>query len=57
MNGPAPGRWTIVSAKSQGVTPGFFIQDSQGTRFLLKFDPKDQPEMATGAGVVAKIVE
>jgi hypothetical protein len=52
-SGPAPGKWKVTKAKTQGVTPGFFIQDSQGTRFLLKFDPKDQPEMATGAGVVA----
>jgi hypothetical protein len=51
--GPAPGPWTVTRAKTQGVTPGFFIQDSEGARFVLKFDPLGQPEMATGAGVVA----
>jgi hypothetical protein len=52
-SGPAPGKWKVTRAKTQGVTPGFFIEDSEGARFLLKFDPKNQPEMATGAGVVA----
>jgi hypothetical protein len=51
--GPAPGKWKVTRAKTQGVTPGFFIEDPQGARFLLKFDPANQPEMATGAGVVA----
>ena len=27
-NGPAAGPWTVVSAKSDGVTPGFTIRDS-----------------------------
>jgi hypothetical protein len=50
--GPAPGRIIVTSAKTQGVTPGFFIKDSNGDRFILKFDPMDFPEMATGADVV-----
>src|SRR5262249_43325285 len=36
--GPAPGKWTVTRAKTQGVTPGFFIKDSQGTRYIVKFD-------------------
>lgn len=51
--GPAPGKWRVVRAKTQGVTPGFQILDSEGTRFSIKFDPPDFPEMATGAEVVA----
>jgi hypothetical protein len=51
--GPAPGPWTITRAKTQGVTPGFFIRDAAGTAFVIKFDPKAQPEMATGADVVS----
>jgi len=51
--GPAPGRLVIERAKSQGVTPGFFVKDSSGDAFLLKFDPPKQPEMATGADAVA----
>jgi len=51
--GPAPGAWTVTRAKTQGVTPGFFIRDAAGDRFILKFDPPDHPEMATGAEAVA----
>jgi len=51
--GPAPGRWTVTRAKTQGVTPGFFIKDAAGTRFIVKFDPPSCPEMATGADVVS----
>jgi hypothetical protein len=51
--GPAPGPWSVTRAKTQGVTPGFFVQDSNGDRFILKFDPPAYPEMATGAEVVA----
>jgi len=51
--GPAPGKWTVTRAKTQGVTPGFFVRDEKGDRFILKFDPKDNAEMATGADVVS----
>lgn len=51
--GPAPGKWRVVKAKTQGITPGFQILDSEGTRFSVKFDPPRYPEMATGAEVVA----
>jgi len=50
-NGPAPGKWTIASGKSDGVTPGFTILDSEGERWFIKFDPPDWSEMATGAEV------
>ena len=46
------GKWTIVGAKTQGVTPGFRIRDSKGRNYLLKFDPPNYPEMATGADVI-----
>jgi hypothetical protein len=51
--GPASGPWTVIRAKTQGVTPGFFIRDAAGQTFIIKFDPKSQPEMATGADVVS----
>ena len=51
-NPPAEGKWTITSAKAEGVTPGFHITDSAGTRFVLKFDPIDYPELATGADMI-----
>ncbi len=54
LNGPEPaGIWTIIQAKSQGVTPGFTIRDSKGDIFFLKFDPKKNPQLATSAEVVA----
>jgi hypothetical protein len=51
--GPAPGTLVVERAKSQGVTPGFFVTDSTGASFLLKFDPPELAEMATGADAVA----
>lgn len=41
------GKWLVISAKNEGVTPGFTIQDARGRRYLLKFDPLDYSEMAT----------
>lgn len=52
--GPDPsGPWTITKGKFDGITPGFFIQDPQGDRYLLKFDPIDSLELGTGAEMVA----
>jgi hypothetical protein len=44
--------WQVVSAKTQGVTPGFVVLDAKGRRYLLKFDPLANPEMATAADVI-----
>jgi hypothetical protein len=52
-SGPAPGAWTIIAAKSEGVTPGFTIKDSAGDTYFIKFDPRSNPEMASGAEVIA----
>jgi len=46
------GDWTIISAKNQGITPGFLIKDATGARFFIKFDPLENPEMATAADVI-----
>ncbi len=43
------GKWTIVAAKSEGVTPGFAIVDSEKRFYYVKFDPPSNPEMATAA--------
>ncbi len=51
--GPAPGAWTIVSGKSDGITPGFTVRDTAGTTWFVKFDPPSNPEMATGAEIIA----
>lgn len=50
------GSWRVISAKNEGVTPGFTIEDENKRRYLLKFDPLDSNEMATAADtLVAKL--
>ena len=46
------GPWTVVAAKSEGITPGFTITDPRGRRYVLKFDPLSNPEIATAADVI-----
>ncbi len=43
----------ITSAKTEGITPGFFIRDAQGGRYLIKFDPLRHPRLATSAEVIS----
>jgi hypothetical protein len=50
--GPAPGPWTIVSAKSDGQTPGFVVEDTARQRWFIKFDAPGNRGMATGAEVL-----
>lgn len=52
-SGPAAGPWTIVAAKSEGVTPGMTIRDSAGDLYFIKFDPPSNPEMASGAEIIS----
>jgi len=51
--GPAPGRWTVIAGKSDGVTPGLQLKDSTGQRYFVKFDPPANPEMASAAEVIS----
>ena len=51
--GPAAGTWTVLARKSEGVTPGFTIQDGTGEIYWIKFDPKSNAEMASGAEVIS----
>lgn len=51
--GPAAGPWTVVSAKSDGVTPGFTIRDPANQLWFVKFDPPGWRAMATGSEIVA----
>lgn len=52
-SGPDPGgKWTITKGKFEGMSPGFFIHDEKGDRYLLKFDPVDYIELPTGAEAV-----
>lgn len=50
--GPA-GRWEVTGLKSEGVTPGFTIRDAAGDIYWIKFDPRSNPEMASGAEVIS----
>ena len=50
--GPAPGGWTVIGAKNDGVMPGFTVRDSAGQVWFIKFDPPGHPAMATGTEVV-----
>ena len=52
LNGPEPGTWTIIQAKSQGISPGFTIQDSKGEVYFLKFDQIMNPQLATSTEVI-----
>lgn len=49
---PAAGKLQIISAKTEGITPGFIVEDSAGERYLLKFDPMTNPEMNSGADML-----
>lgn len=48
--------WTVVAAKTEGITPGFAILDPKGRRYFIKFDPPTNPEMATGADKIASTI-
>lgn len=57
--GPARGEgpdrsapWTVVRAKTEGVTPGFNVRDARGDVYLVKFDPPCCPGMTSAAGVI-----
>jgi hypothetical protein len=51
-NAPAEGRWTVISGKTEGITPGLVFKDSAGRTYFLKFDPKSNPELASAADVL-----
>ena len=48
------GPWTVLKGKTSGVSSGLLIQDQAGVRYLLKFDPRDNPEMATSAEIISQ---
>ena len=47
------GTWTIWRGKSVGAASGFFIEDTQGDRFLIKLDKPAYPELASSAEVIS----
>jgi hypothetical protein len=52
-DGVAPGKLTIIRAKTEGAAPGFTLRDSAGETWFVEFDPKSNPEAASAAIVVA----
>jgi hypothetical protein len=52
--GPQP-PFTVVAAKTEGVTPGFRIKDGRGLTYFIKVDPPTNPEMATSADVMGAL--
>jgi len=57
VSGPdRSGPWTIIGAKTSGVTPGFRIKDPLGDVWLLKFDPPSHPGMTIRSGVVSNLI-
>ena len=53
IDGPAPGRWTVIRPKTAGAAPGFTVRDEKGLVWFLSFDAKDHPRAATGSIAVA----
>jgi hypothetical protein len=51
-SGPAAGKWTVIDAKNDGVTPGFTVRDSAGQVWFIKVDPPGYRGMATGTEIV-----
>ncbi|MEO8593249.1 MAG: hypothetical protein ABI759_08005 [Candidatus Solibacter sp.] len=50
---PDPKRaWRIKAAKSDGITPGLVIEDGRNNRYVLKFDPPENPELCSAADVI-----
>jgi hypothetical protein len=47
--------YTVVAAKSEGVSTGFRIRDSRGLLYFVKADPASNPEMATAADVMGAL--
>ncbi|MDZ7639189.1 MAG: hypothetical protein U5J83_13220 [Bryobacterales bacterium] len=47
------GKWRVVAAKNEGITPGFTIVDDAGRRYVVKFDPLGHPELATSADTIS----
>ncbi len=50
--GPAPGTWTVIGGKTQGITPGFTVRDAKGDVYFVKFDPAPYPNLSTAADVI-----
>jgi hypothetical protein len=55
-SGAPDGSWLIDKGKDNGANPGFRITVAGMGRFMLKSDPSEEPERATGATSIASRV-
>jgi len=53
--GPPVAPFTVIAAKTEGVSPGFRMEDSLHRLFFVKVDPPANPEMATAADVIGAL--
>ena len=44
--------WTVISAKTEGVTPGFNIKDAEGQVYIIKFDPPGELGTTSAASAI-----
>lgn len=51
-HGPPVPPMKIFAGKSAGGNPGFFIKDARGVAYLIKWDPKDNPEIQTATDAI-----
>ena len=52
-DGPADGTLTVISGKTEGVSPGFVVRDTADVVWFVKFDAPAYPELTTAAELVA----
>jgi hypothetical protein len=53
IDGPTPGRWTVIFGKNAGVAPGFTVRDQKGETWFLSFDGRYNPVAPTAAVTIA----
>src|ERR1700678_2987154 len=55
VHGGPQSPYTVVAAKTEGVSTGFRIRDARGLLYFVKADPPSNPEMATAADVMGSL--
>ena len=55
VHGAPKAPFTVIAAKTEGVTPGFRMRDARGYLYFVKVDAESSPEMATAADVIAPL--
>jgi hypothetical protein len=53
IDGPAPGKWTLIRPKTAGIAPGFTVRDEKGEDWFLTFDARGHEVAPTAAINVA----